>query len=222
MWTNAKKKFWDWFLPLDCFFCSAPGSLLCQDCRALLDISSVHQQFSSKILADLYVAGSYQNRFTKKMVRVFKYEPFVKELKRPLASLIFDHLALLETKPDFSNFVLVPVPLSDKRMRWRGFNQAGLLADELSRLMNLPVTDCLVKIRNGSPQADLPAKERKTSVKGTIACRKTEQILSKKILLIDDVFTTGATMEECGRILLKNGAKTVVGIAVAGSHSFSD
>lgn len=219
MWTNAKKFFLEIFFPAKCFFCGAAGGFLCGDCFELLEISPVRRMRCGSRLDGLYAAASYQNRFVKEMIQAFKYEPFLKDLKVPLAAAVMNHFELLEDKPDFSGFSLAAVPLAKKRLRWRGFNQAEALAGELSKNMGLPLlAGCLERIKETELQANLPAAIRRTNIQGSIACPRPGLVRNKKILLVDDVVTTCATMEECAKVLKQNGAATVIGIAVAGSN----
>jgi len=208
----------DLLFPKFCFNCKGEGSFLCEDCKAILDISNSHHP-PSKFginLNDLYWAVEYKNPLIKNLINLFKYEPFVKELAMPLASLITDHFQLLECQPNFSNFILIPVPLEKRKLKWRGFNQAEELAKELSSFLKISlISDCLIKIKENLPQVELSEKERKENIKEVFIIRNREKILGKKILLVDDVYTTGSTMEECSQVLKKAGAKEVIGIVIA-------
>ena len=194
----------------------------------MLEISEIHQKYSTKSLTDLYFALPYQNILAKKLIRRFKYEPFIKELAETLVLLIITHFQLLDNKPNLANFILIPIPLNEKRRRWRGFNQAEEIGKELSKFLparlasqgeaggKLPlVSDCLLRVKNNYPQVELSEKERKENVKDIFFCQNKKEIFGKKILLVDDVYTTGATMEEAARILKESGAKEVRGIVVA-------
>jgi ComF family protein len=218
-----KKFLLDLFFPKFCFGCQKEGSYLCQDCLSVLEISSCHQKYSTKNLADLYFALPYQNPLVKKLIQKFKYKPFIKELAENLASLIITHLQLLDNKPNFTNFILIPIPLNEKRLKWRGFNQAEEISKELSKFLKLPlISNCLVRVKNSYPQVELTAEARKENVKDTFFCQNKEEIFGKKILLVDDVYTTGATMEEAARVLKKSGAKEVLGIVVARANPGQD
>jgi len=195
----------------------APGNYLCEDCRAILEISSSHQKYSTKSFNDLYFALPYQNPLVKNLIQRFKYEPFIKELSESLSSLIIEHFQLIE-KPltDFFYFILIPIPLKEKRLRWRGFNQAEEIAKKLAKFLNLPIyNDVLIKIKETLPQVELSDEERRENIKGTFFCQNKNKILGKKILLVDDVYTTGSTLEEAARVLKEAGAREVIGIVVA-------
>ena len=112
--------------------------------------------------------------------------------------------------------VLVPVPLHPKRLRERGYNQSQLLAKELGKLANLPVVDdCLVRERHSLPQARTATiDERRTNVADAFSCRN-RKLKGKPVLLIDDVSTSGATLDACARVLKEAGATSVWGLVLA-------
>jgi ComF family protein len=129
-----------------------------------------------------------------------------------LAKSLGDLLAGYED-PDFSfrdYRLVVPVPLHFRRLRQRGFNQSLLLARRLSRKYCLPLDfTTLRRIRATVPQTELSAAERRKNIRGAFAVFQAQAVREKDILLVDDVFTTGATVEECARVLLKAGANRV-------------
>ena len=109
-----------------------------------------------------------------------------------------------EKRDNFENIdVILFVPIGDKRKRERGFNQAEGIANEISKLTNIPVVDAFQKIGNEKHQAGLSQKDRRQNLVGTIVVREEEKknFKEKNILIIDDVFTTGATVSECARVL---------------------
>jgi len=186
-------------------------------------------------LDGLYFAVNYQNFLVKKLIQKFKYEPFIKELAKILSSLIITHFQLLDNKPNFfylvekwkssngANFILLPIPLNEKRLRWRGFNQAEEIAKELSQFFKIPlVRNCLLRIKNNQPQVELKEMARKNNIKNVFSCQNQKEIMGKKILLVDDVYTTGATMEEAAKVLKGSGAKEVLGVVIARSEPGKD
>ncbi len=111
---------------------------------------------------------------------------------------------------------IIPVPLHSKRLRERGYNQSGLLARELGKFTNLPVIqDCLIRIKEAKPQVRASsAQERLKNVAGAFLCEN-NGVDSKQIILIDDVCTSGATLESCASALKDKGATSVWGLTLA-------
>jgi ComF family protein len=213
---KSKEFLLDLIFPKFCLGCKKEGSFLCEDCFSTLEISTSHQKFKGKNLADLYFPVNYENFLVKKLIQNFKYPPLIKELKKELAFLIISHFLLLDKKPDFSDFILVPIPLSKKKLKRRGFNQAEEIAKELAEFLKIPlISDCLIKTKETKDQVELSEKERKENVKGAFFIKNKEKIVGKNVLLVDDVFTTGATIEEAARVLKEAGAKKIVGIVIA-------
>jgi len=112
--------------------------------------------------------------------------------------------------------VLVPVPLHPKRLRERGYNQSGLLALEAGRLMGLSVIDdCLHRVKDSPPQArTATAEARHMNVKKAFLCRS-DKLRGSCIILIDDVCTSGATLEACAEAVVAGGAASVWGLTLA-------
>jgi len=233
MW---KKFLLDTLFPQFCLNCGKEGNLICQDCLSLIEISEYQfcplcktprrvflegtcQSHRKMNLDGLFAATSYKNPVVKKLVKNFKYEPFLKNLKEPLVFLIIAHFLLSENKKIFQNpenSLLLPIPLSNFRERWRGFNQSAEIAKLLSDFLKIPLQiNNLIKIKNTQPQVELGEKEREKNIKGAFKIRIPEEIKEKIIFLVDDVFTTGTTLEEAARVLKNKGAKEVWGVVVA-------
>lgn len=111
--------------------------------------------------------------------------------------------------------IAVPVPMSASELKKRGFNQSALLADEAGGRLHMPVLPALVKVRETMPQKELSGKARAENVKGCFAAAYGDYVKGRKILLVDDVFTTGATANECARTLLKAKARSVTVLTAA-------
>lgn len=128
------------------------------------------------------------------------------------ALMIYKRLKSLE----YTNFdVIVPIPMTKKRLSERGYNQAELIARRLSELLNIPLaTDVLVKVKNTERQSRLPMHKREANIRGAFTLYNKERIFRKSVLLIDDIVTTGATMREASRVLSKS-ASNITACAVA-------
>jgi len=233
---SIKEFLLDLLFPVFCFGCGREGSYLCQDCLALIEILEYQYCpfcYPPKIVSDgktcqkcrrdkkltgLFSATSYENFLIKRIINQFKYEPLVKELAKTLASLIITHFLLLNKSPQqiWIKSILVPVPLDKTREKERGFNQAKELAKELSKILEIPlVSDCLIKIKETRPQVELKKEEREENIKGVFLCQRPEEIKGRKILLVDDIYTTGSTLEEGARVLKEAQAKEVWGVVIA-------
>jgi len=136
----------------------------------------------------------------------------LRALSAPLAKLLRDYLI---TNP-VPGEVLVPVPLHRKRLRERGYNQSALLARELGKLTSLPVVDdCLVRQQHTPPQARTASvSQRQSNVAAAFTCRDW-RLRDKQVLLIDDVATSGATLNACAGAAKSAGAASVWGLVMA-------
>lgn len=130
----------------------------------------------------------------------------------PLAHLLYDYLVAYPLPTE----VVVPVPLHHRRLRERGYSQSGLLAAALGKLANLPLNDrCLIRVRHAPPQTRTSnVDERRTNVIDAFACRD-RGLQGKQVLLIDDVATSGATLDACAAAARAGGATSVWGLTVA-------
>jgi ComF family protein len=125
-------------------------------------------------------------------------------MAKPLADLMIQAMPFLFGMEDYD--CIVPVPLHKKRRRERGYNQVELIGNWLSRSTGIPmITHSLVKVVNTPPQVGLSYQERLRNVRGHFDVPEPSRIAGKRILLIDDVFTTGATVTESSRMLLRKG-----------------
>lgn len=149
------------------------------------------------------------------LIQRLKYDGY-----RPLAKPLGRFLAEAVRRLDQQSFdVLVPVPLHRRRERGRGFNQAALLAVHLSRLRNLPLAanDC-VRVRDTPPQTGLRAAERRKNVAGAFHVPQPQRVRGRRVLLVDDVLTTGATAHACAQALRDAGARGVWVATLARAH----
>ena len=106
--------------------------------------------------------------------------------------------------------IIMPVPISKKRLNTRGYNQSALIARKIAKTLNMCYEEnILVKIKDNKPQSEMGQEKRKSNVKGVYTIKNKEKIYQKKILLIDDIFTTGNTVNECAKVLIENIASSV-------------
>jgi ComF family protein len=146
----------------------------------------------------------------REAVHQFKYRPC-----RALGSLLGQWMAdNIRLTSDLD--VVLPVPLHSTRLRQRGFNQALLLAACISKKHRIPLScDILLRVKPTRPQVELSGEDRIKNVAGAFALRTSATVFGQKVLLIDDVFTTGATMNECAVVLKDAGAAQVTALTLA-------
>ena len=151
--------------------------------------------------------------YSRRIIFSLKYNG-KKYVARTIAEIMRDKIRLLEL--DFD--LIVPVPVSSEREKKRGFNQVGLMARFLGKLTGKPsIEEALIRIRDTKPMRGLSPEERKENIKGTIALNKKygKILKDRKILLIDDFYTTGSTALACYEALLESGPAEVVFLSFA-------
>jgi ComF family protein len=184
------------------FFDGAGGPHLCADCLGNRPPFTRHRS-----------AARY-NGVAKDLILLYKYRGF-EVLSGVLAGFLIRSLGREEDLWSGVE-VVVPVPLYPAKEKSRGFNQARLLAERLAKLMNVPLmAGRLTKVRPTAAQTSLRAQERETNLKGAFQVKKTAGLEGKIVLLVDDVYTTGSTIRECGKALNKAGVKEVRAVTVA-------
>ena len=224
--NQLKTAFLDLLLPLRCLGCGREGDLICPSCRQSLprmrlplcqrcgatvgEGNLCHSCVNNPLTIDSIRSVFLFQGTIRQAILQLKYK-HLKAVVLPLSQLLAEYLGSHPLKGE----VLVPVPLNPKRLRERGYNQASLLAKELGRLVGFPVEDdALVRVKDSAPQARAgSAVERRRNVQDAFACY--QPLEGKQILLVDDVCTTGATLDACAIALKAAGAGSVWGLTVA-------
>lgn len=152
----------------------------------------------------------------KEAIHLYKYRP-VRSLKGYLGDFIEEGSTKWFKDADLA----VAVPLHKMRLRQRGFNQSLFLAQRASKALGIGLSvDGLARVKNTRPQVDLDRGEREANVRGAFKAARPLEFEGRKVLLVDDVYTTGATVKECARVLRAAGADKVCVLTVA--RVFSD
>ena len=211
------KKLLSFIFPPRCVRCGLLGVFLCDDCRPQLSKSG--ETAENGVIA----AFDYHDSAVRKPIHHLKYHN-IRELAEPLAAEMYEvFLTVADDELIFNRgagkIFVIPVPLHKKRRRERGFNQA----EELAKYFCAPDpqnfqlrTDLVFKIKNTKPQAQQKKRaERLQNLRGAFTASTKKKIAGRTVVIIDDVVTTGATVREIKKLLLKNGARQVWAVVAA-------
>lgn len=198
-------------LPDRCAGCGALGALLCAACRRKLACYDAEPPRVADNLTAIRVAFTFEGPI-RHALHELKYRG-KRRVARPLGALLAEHLHAHPLAFD----ALAPIPLHHKRLAERGFNQAELLAREVATICNVPlIVGPLVRVKETSQQALLHTNGRIANVADAFAWQGTPP--PRRIALVDDVLTTGATINSCAKALRAAGAHEVYALALARSR----
>ncbi|MCD6471022.1 ComF family protein [bacterium] len=230
---KIKNLFLDLLFPIECLSCGKEGYFLCPDCLEKIPFvdkftcpvcgkpslyGQTHQICRRKTSLDgLVYATSYKNETINKAIKQFKYNS-IKNLGKPLARLMIKFIENSGLKNFFAknNFILIPIPLFFLKQKNRGFNQSEVLADEIANYFNWPIEkDLLKRTKPTRSQTELTKGQRSKNVLNAFKVKNKIGLLNKNIILVDDVFTTGATLNEAAKVLKESGVNKVWGLTLA-------
>lgn len=221
----------DFILPIFCAGCGKEGEWLCKECEEVIKISSA--QFcpvckantiggracnkcnSKSYLSALISAGFYHDKILRGLIASFKYHN-AREVIKNLEKFIFRFFCKINLVFD-RDAIIVPVPLH-RRKKWaRGFNQAEIIARFLNKRFDLKIDNDIIKRTiNTEEQAKIKKiGKRSENIKDAFAIVNKKDAKGRSFILVDDVYTTGATMQECAKVLRESGAEKIVGFVVA-------
>ena len=238
--THYAQKVWTGFLdiifPVRCIGCGRFGDYVCRSCLGTISIKKNFECVGCKrntpfgqtcflcakicSVDQLLIVADYKNPLVEKSLKFLKYK-FISDMERPLSVLMKKYLKWLTLDKKFNVFeanpLLVPVPLHPRRLNWRGFNQSELLAKNIADTFQMEMTnDVLDRVGNAVPQADIKEREeRLKNLNGIFRILNNDKLSGREVLLVDDICTTGATLNECAKILKTNGALKVVALVIA-------
>ncbi|NOY35880.1 MAG: ComF family protein [bacterium] len=199
--------------PQKCLGCGLKNEILCRRCVQKIDYPTLPAS------GNVFAAADYNDGFAKKTIWLLKYRK-IKTAAKPLAELL--HTRIVQ-RPSLAaalkkgSWIIIPVPLSKKRLRERGFNQSELIARNLSDRMSVRMApDVLYKLKDTPSQVSIKdRKERLANLTDSFAAKNTRLVKDKNVILVDDVTTTGATLKEAHKTLRAAGAKKVIALVVA-------
>lgn len=188
---------------------------ICKNCNSEIDVAPFLYTYDGTKHLSFTIAPLYYKGIIRDAVHKLKFSA-MDGITEALSYYVFTYLEVFENsdEPLFKDFdFLVPVPLSKERLSERGYNQAEIIADAVSEKFNIPVIkDILIKTKDTKPQSTLSHNEREANIKDAYAC--TKDIKGKNVILIDDVFTTGYTLDYCAKALKDQGAGSVIAITI--------
>ena len=211
---NIKERLLELFFPSRCAFCrrvTGNGKQLCRDCERKLpytDADSEKQYFKNLAccVAPLYYEGSVRQSLLR-----YKFGGSTAN-----GAVYGKLMAKCIDETDISCDIITWVPLSRRRLRKRGYDQARILAEAVAGELDVPCERLLTKIRDNPAQSGAGSIEnRRKNVSGAYEAVNTASIENRRVLIIDDIVTTGSTLSECARVLKNAGAERVYAAAAA-------
>jgi len=220
----------DWIYPPKCIACkmllplmhNAPKQRICKQCMPLF--VAIEEPFC-KVCGHpgLPCPSCYGKTFHFEYNRaIFRYEDTVRDLihkmkfqgQKQAAYALGD---LIAKNLNFTGNYIIPVPLHKSKKRSRGFNQATVLAKPLSKALNIPISEnLLLRVKNTMPQSQLNSHAREDNLTDAFAYNKKKyKTPPDTLILIDDIFTSGATMNACAKVLKNNGVKQVICVSLS-------
>lgn len=174
----------------------------------------------------LYIDKQVKDKYFNELICAFKYEGNIRKIildykfhEKPYLFSTFVNF-LLKEKKIFENIKnydkIIPVPISKERQKERGYNQSLLIAKEISKQINLELlNNCLIKTKNIVEQSKLNKEQRERNIKDVYELKNKQLIKAERILLIDDIYTTGSTVNECSKILREGNPKKIGVLTIA-------
>jgi competence protein ComFC len=207
----------DLIFPPRCIFCRAvipSGTKTCKKCeKQILCIHSAKYMNVPELGKTIpcMVPYSYSGQVRQSIIR-FKFQN-----QKQFAAFYAEKMAeeIIQKYLNVEFDTVTSVPISAKRRKFRGYNQSELIARDVARRIDIPYRDCLMKVTDNQEQHKLSEKERRQNVHGAYRPLNKDLFVGKKILLIDDIVTTGATLCECALVLFRSGAQEVACAAIA-------
>jgi ComF family protein len=233
----------DVIFPKFCINCQREGGYICKKCLDQIphnqspacyicgkrtDWSTCSGCQRKTPLKGIIAVGRWESILLRQIIYEYKYR-FIKELSKILGLFAINYITNIHKHSYINDInsktlinndtILIPVPLHLKRFQWRGFNQSELLANEISEYFNVPVSNILTRTRNTLPQAEIKKQtERRKNAFEAFSLSPSavgNELKNKTVVIIDDVCTTGSTLEECAKTLLPLGPKEIWGLVLA-------
>lgn len=162
-------------------------------------------------------AATEYNNITEQAIHLLKFQ-FASCVAKPISFILIKYFEniLKYNNINISNFIVIPIPISKKRLKFRGFNQSEIIAEYFTKYFNLKLEkNILLRIKHSKSQSEIKnIEERKSNVLNCFEIKNKKYIQNKNIILIDDIITTGSTIKEAVKILKNNKVKKIIALTV--------
>ena len=200
--------------PITCVSCHKHGEYICDPCKQRLNFIPPSFLESGKYVDAFYSPFLFANKAVRELIARLKYRR-IRPIANILGEMIINYLEKYEIQFP-KNATIIPIPLHPHRQRHRGFNQSELIAQTISKALDIPLkSHVLEKTNKTRQQVGLAAVHRRENIKGSFTVPEAASVTKKTVIVIDDVKTTGATIEEAARVLKQAGARRIYAITVA-------
>ena len=208
--------------PESCIFClkpverNSPNPYVCRECLEDMPYLPFDERLKEKDGVsfdgyEIYGLSIYDYRSIRDTIFLFKYKGFKRYVIENKLQAILDA------------DMVVPIPLWKEKEKKRGFNQAALMAESFSEITGIPYDESVImRIRDTAPQNSLRKHQRDVNIRSAFKVTDENKVKGRKILLLDDIYTTGSTVRECAKNFYADGAKAVMYIALAGADEHDD
>lgn len=205
------KRIIDLLFPSYCYYCGKIGPSICKDCLEKVAMKPIFRKVKNDYFNYVFFGSNYKGQI-RTLMHNFKFHR---------KSYMYEYFVLLSlNNKKIYGFLkefdyITYVPMHKKKEDKRGYNQSKLLAQELGKIIKIEVINLLEKSKECKTQSTLNEKERKNNVENVFSLITNNNIVGKNIILVDDIFTTGATARECSKILKSNGANNICVFTIA-------
>lgn len=209
--------FLDYIFPQFCLGCKKEGTIFCTDCLHKLQLLPIDKKpwpEENFVFEECHICLDYHDTVVKKLIKKYKYSYF-ENLAEPMADIYIKKVQQLDLAPDF---IICNIPLHKSKKKKRGFDQTELIAKKISLGRQVPYFNLLQRQRSTKTQAQLNKEQRQKNMAQAFEINEKidyKSLLTKPILLIDDIATTGTTLNEAAQVLKRAGFSHVICLALA-------